>query len=82
MEEADPYGLCALRPHPTHIPHYITPRDGLPALCALSEQLSRQQGLGWAGMPKAKPKKAIARKRTPRKSTRPVRRTARKEKAS
>jgi len=57
----DILGLCTLMPHPVTLPHYITPRDGIPALCPFSEQVSRQHGKGWAGMPKRKAKKVQKR---------------------
>ena len=68
MEEVDLYGLCSLSPHPTTLPHYVTPANELPTLCPVSESISRKQDKGWAGMPK-KPKPKKTRKRKPVRAT-------------
>lgn len=64
MEEAEPFGLCRLTPHPSHIPHYVTPEEGVPALCPVSLGIAKDRGNGWAGLPR-KPKPKPVRKRKP-----------------
>lgn len=55
--------ICGLSPHPFHIPHYVTPRDGLPELCDVSRQVAAERGTGWAGTSKRKPPRSTSQRK-------------------